>query len=818
MTNTAYEQASKVDAGEPVAVDPETLEEMNQIKEDKLELLGASLASTRDKWIAARVASGVEKRWMDDIDQYLGKDAASKHTDMMDAVENGGIKPRNISVALQRSTVFVNITRPKTNAVEARLANMLYPTEDKAWGIKPTPNPKLTLKAMQEAKELAQKWQQMPQQAQAPAQGPQPMQMPTQAQTPGVAGGVQPAANESVKMPEADQNQGGILAGPFIKTPAQAEIDLAHAAAKAMEQEIEDALVECDFVGEARKMLHDVAVLGTGVLKGPIVVSRVSKCWQKVEGALGAGVYALQIVQELKPASECVSPWNVYPDPTCGNNIRNGKGIWEKKNLTGKMLRDLVGQPGYLDDQIRKVLTEGPRRATTLNARDVRDLESMGNEPMYECWEYWGDFDVEDLQAAGVEVKENSLKVVSGCIIMVNDTVIKGFVNPLECGSLPYDFMNLEMADNSVWGYGVPFLCRPAQKVLNAAWRQLMDNAALSTGPQIFVKPNIVQPADGVWQITGRKIWNVTDDSAKADEAIVIKDIPNNSQEFEKIINLAMMFADEESSVPKIVQGNNQSDSVGVTTIQMNSANVVLGRLVKQYDDYITRPHIRRYYDFFMAYSDKAEIKGDYQVDARGTSVLLVRDQQMQSLMQFGQFQSTPLAPMVHWHKWLKEVLKAQHLDPKDLLKSDSEIEQLLAQPPGPNPEQIKAEAAKEVANIRAQASLQTAEAREQGELAFANAQAQMARDNSIAKLKEMEMKYRASREELELKRDLAILEYANQQKMTLDAVKADLAKTSMIEETKRQVAAAKLQADADEKDKDRLHQAVQPMKGENRG
>lgn len=803
MTNHAYREAGQVDAGEPVEHEG-TAADMQQIAEDKLELLGASLASTRDKWVNARVATGVERRWLEDLDQYLGRDVATKMAaDMMEAVENGGVVGRKPDAKIQRSTVFVNITRPKTNAVEARLANMLFPNDDRAWGIKPTPNPLLVKKALEESQALAAQWQQMgaaaPQGAPGSApQGAQPMAQPTPAQVPGVEGGMQPAANETVKLPEGDQH-GNVspLGVAFIKTPAVAEMEAAMAKAKAMEMEIDDALTECDYSAEARKMIHDLCVLGTGVMKGPIVVNRVAKVWEKIGTA-----YVLNVKELLKPASECVSPWHVYPDPTCGNDIHNGKGIWEKKNLTAKMLRELVDQPGYMPHQIQKALARGPRRATTINERDRRDQALLGqNELMYEAWEYWGEFDVDDLRACGVEIKDDAIKVLSGCVIMVNDIVIKGFVNPLDSGALPYDFIVMEEADNLPWGYGMPFLMRPAQKVLNAAWRQMMDNAGLAVGPQIFLKRNIIEPADKNWQITGRKIWNILDDSVDADKAVLVHDIPFKSEYFEKIIQLAMTFADEESSVPKIMQGQAQSNAVGVNAMEEQNSNVILGRMVKNFDDRITKRHIRRYYDFFMAYSEKDEIKGDYQVDARGSSVLLVRAQQIQSLMQFGQFQGTAVGQMVHWHKWLREILKVQNLNPYDILKSDAEIEQLINQPPPPNPEQMKSETAIQVAQIKAEAQFATSQAKEQAELAFANSQAQMARDNNIAKLKELEMK-----------RDLALLEYSMKQQITLEQTKAQLAQTAIVEETKRQLGAAKLQQDGLEKDKDRMSAATQPQ------
>lgn len=785
-----YDKSGIISAGEPPpTADPLTQEEMNAIEPDKLELLGRALASRRDKWVAARQASGVEKRWSEDMDQYLGRDAATKQqASLAETIESGGyLRPADAKI--QRSTVFVNITRPKTNAAESRLANMLFPVDDKCWGIRPTPNPHLMQLALEEARAET---------PQAPAAGMPDMQMAQMpAELPAMpVGGQQPAMD--LAMPEMAQAPGAGMPMQLPPPPpdsARAKIEEAQRRAKAMEQEIHDALVEFDYNAEGRKMLHDCAVLGTGILKGPLVVNRVAKAWRPV--GLDGTTHVLEVVQEARPASERVDPWNVYPDPACGEDIHAGQGIFEKKIFTAKQLRELASQPGYMPDQIAKVLAKGPQISTTANEHDRRLKEKMGaTDQHFEVWEYWGEFAPEDLRECGVDMPDETVEVISGCVILVNDIVIKGFLNPLETGDLPYDFMVWEREEGSPWGYGIPYLMRPAQKVVNAAWRQMMDNAGLSVGPNVVVKPNIVQPADGNWQITGRKVWNCLDDSVDVRTAFHIFDLPNRSAEFQQIIELAMAFADEETSVPKLVQGEQGAapETVGGMTILMNSANVVLTRMVKQFDDRITKPHIRRYYDWFMAYSPKGEIKGDFQVEARGSSALLVRDMQHQALLQFGQFQGSPMiAPMVNWDKWLREVLKAQHIDAADIIKSDAEIAQILNAPPSKSPDQVKAEAQVQVAQIRAQAALDAANAREQGENAFAATQAQMARDNHIAKLRE-----------LELERELAILKYAHEQKLTLEQVKADLAKTQVIEETKRQLGAAQLQLKAIEGDKNR--------------
>ena len=58
---------------------------------------------------------------------------------------------------------------------------------------------------------------------------------------------------------------------------------------------------------------------------------------------------------------------------------------------------------------------------------------------------------------------------------------------------------------------------------------------------------------------------------------------------------MAAELADQETGIPLMLQGENASapGTVGGMTMLMNATSVVLRRLVKQYDDQITKPHIR---------------------------------------------------------------------------------------------------------------------------------------------------------------------------------------------------------------------------------
>lgn len=755
----AYQQAGLEDAGEPLGVDPLTAGEMAEIDPDRLERLGLSLAKRRDEWVQARRASGVERRWLEDLDQYNGRDEASKQTrSMMETVEQGGFPATGMATKPQRSTVFVNITRPKTNAAESRLVNMLLPTDDRNWGIKPTPDPKLTAAAKAEAKREAMAKMQAQQTAQQPPQQGQPAMQPMA------------VAVQSTLTPEQS---------------AQAKLEEAQKRAEAMQAAIDDQLTACDYNGQLRAVLHDAAVIGTGVLKGPIVVNNVSKAWRQQSDGINT-IHVLEIVEQHQPASERVDPWNVFPDPSCGENPHAGRGVFEKKDLTAKQLRELSKQPGYIAENISEVLEEGPQTAVSQTQRDMQNNRDHGDPSatgeLFEAWEYWGEFAPEDLRAAGVDVPDGSTDAISGVVIFVNNHVIKGFLNPLETGDLPYDFVVWERVDGSCWGYGVPRLMRSSQRVLNAAWRQLMDNSGLSVGPQIVVDPSKVKPADNRWELTGRKIWYLIDTQSKAQDAFSSFDVPNHIEEIERIIEMSMKFVDEESSVPMLAQGEKGTapETLGGMQLLMNSSNVVLSRMVKQVDDCITRPHIRRYYDWNMCYSEDPEIKGDFQIDARGSSALLVREMQSQALIQLGNYSANGLiAGMVNWEAWFKEVLKAQHIDPTEIMKSDAEIDAAKSAPQPATPEQIRAQAVVQAAQVRAQAAAQAANAKVQGEIAYAEKMQQIEQNSNSAEIYKMQ-----------LQRELALIELANKQKISIEQAKLELAKAAMQEQTKRQVAA----------------------------
>jgi len=663
---------------------------MDQQKADKdaqeerrvrVENLADSLLTKRDEAIAGRAATGIERTWREDQRAFEGLDGTSTKSDMTDYATGEASGGSNGKMQ-RRSRVIVNIIRGKCETAEGRFTEIQFPTDDKNFGIDSTPVGELAMPMdIPEGIVQASPEQLVEDPSQAPMQDPMAAQDPMGA----------PQQEEVIEAPQE----------PSEEREARARKDELKKRASAMESEIDDQLEECDYNAECRKVARSAIRLGTGVMKGPNIVKTTRRAWVEQKDSDGS-VHTLKVVENLKPASASRDIWNIYPDPHCGDNPKKGAYIWERDHLLPRELRALMGVPGYSKQQIIRVLQEDPVRTVVQldkgNNQQVRASTIARGAP-YERWEYNGDVDKDDLIAMGVKVDEDSDESISACVVFVNNHPIKAQLNMLDSGELPYDFFPWVQVDDSPWGMSEPRKLIWQQRIITAAWRAMMDNAGDSSGAQIVIGRN-VRPEDDVWEVTGKKIWIDESEDSDVKKAFQQFQIQNNQGELQNIINLALEFMDLESGTPRQAQGQQSTSgtkTLGELQILMQGADTTRRRQVKQWDDLITRPHIGRYYHWNMMYNPKPEIKGDFDVVARGTSVLIVKDENAQKLMQIMQLRNDPdAAVIVDWEKVIKQLFESQHLD---VIKDEDAIKEAREKQAQQQPQ---ADPRIEVANIAA--------------------------------------------------------------------------------------------------------------------
>ena len=736
----------------------------------------------------ARSASGVETRWLDDMNMYHGLDAGARREMFSEALRAGGVlgttnKSPNPGV---RATLFVQIPRQRTNTAAARLGEKMFPSDEENWEFSPTPVPELS-EAMQQA------------------------------------------GDNQYRDTQPGPTQGQVLNHPSTGQPltvrdvvedAQRTIEKR---VKLMEKVVKDQLFECGYAREARRAIREAAMLGTGILKGPVIANRVEKKYAKRLTADGKPVHVYAPQRASKPVSKWVSVWNFWPAPGCGDDIHTGSYCFEREEISPQGLRDLARVEGYDTAAIAQCLREGPAAwvpsgtayASRRNVDGQIDARTH-DASTFELWTYTGDISFDDMRLFGIastdqdarrdgreeggglggdtdnspyhtgmrnEVSdEDMLSSKSVVVVMCNDRVIKVESNPLDTGELPYDIFNWEEVPGAPWGVGVPFLWRYASKTINAAWRAMLDNAGMAHGPQVVIDRTKIEPADKSWDIRGRKIWYAKAGVEDVSKAFTVFNLPSQQDMMQRIIELGMKFGDEESAVPAIMQGDMGSapDRVGVVQMLMNAANVVQAAQAKNWDDMITIRHLRRYYDWNMQYHPDESIKGDLEVRPRGATHLIVRDQQKQDLANLMGFSQMPDFDLeVNKARLFRKVAAASSLG--DVMNTEEEKQKILTErqknPPPTAP-------AVEAANIRAKALVEAAKLSAQGVAEGQKIEAESERLN--LELRAQEARANDEREiykmQLEVQRDT--LKYAQENQLKLTDVQAQLAAIVMKAQT----------------------------------
>lgn len=785
---------------------------------EMLDALGGVIVTKRKEAIDARKSSGIEAIWLACEEAYLGIDDANRH-EFADAKwakptsMQGPVTVESTRTDDSRSTAFVRLTSRYVDAGAAKLAEILLPADDKAFKFGPTPIPEMV-----ESKDDTR-----------PAIGANgaPMMRPPDPAAPAAPVAPVPGA------PPVDPNAPPAAPAPqpvTIADMAKQVMDEAKDKAEKAEKRIYDWMIECGYQAENRKVIHDCARIGVGVLKGPFPELRKSQAMVTENG--GA---TLKQSEKIKPASKWIDAWNLFPDGACGENIHHGDHIFERDYLAPRLLKDLKKQKGYLSSQIDKVIREGPEKCN----EDGANPNEKQHKNRFQVWYFYGTLTAKEMRAAnavGVDEKLRDTDDVYAIITMVNDSVIRASINPLGSGQFPYYAMPWSRRAGSWAGVGVGEQVSMPQRMCNGSTRALLNNAGISCGPQFVIDRQAIMPGTpNDWRILPNKIWFKEPDAQFDDvrKVFMVVDIPNVGAQMMAVIEYAMRLAEEASSIPLISQGQTgptTPDTLGATQLQNNNANTLLRAIGYSYDDYITDPHVRAYYEWLMLDpSVPTDEKGDWEINAHGSAAMVERAIQDQTYAQMGQMVLNPVFG-VNPKKWFAEWMKSKRLDAR-VIQYTEEEQAKMAQTPPPPPvpiavAQINAASHEKIAGMDAQQSGQPPQADNSAQTATISANAKLQdtkmRNESAERIAqtraETEMAHvqterqiaadnaAARHQERMDERELLLLKYSLENKVTLDQVKVDLAKTSMMDQTKRDLASAEISLAQSEGHQDRTH------------
>jgi hypothetical protein len=591
---------------------------------EALNAIGAVLLAEFEE--AKRDRRETEQRWLQDLRQYKGK-----------------YEPEVMAeLGPNRSRAFVRKTRVKVKTVDARITDLLFPANaERNWSIAPTPDPTIA--------------------------------------------------------PEQREQLAALLAQSMGEKPSEDQVDEAvrqtcEKAARKMATTIDDQLTEAGYKAVAKKVIHSGNLYGTGVLKAPLVEMKVRQRFVKesrkdpVTGAVSYR-WVMKTEQYIAPFVAHVPLWHFYPD-MAATELSGCRYVYELHPMTRAEILALAKRKRFNAKAIREHVEANPDGMVEALEYES-ELRTLGDRKMgegtttrngtYDVLERWGWLTGEQLADCGVEVKPEQYidTYFTNVWLLPTGHVIKASIQPINGVLWPYHTYYLDKDETSLFGEGLATIMRDDQDMLNAGVRMMLDNAAITAGPQIEANSGLLHPGQDPKDIRPFKVWLRTREDSSS-PALRVYHIPNSLQELGQIVTMFEANADETTAVPRYVTGENVTQGAAGTasglSMLMGNSSIVFKDQVSNYDEGITTPFITALYRWNMQFSRDDDIKGDYDIKATGAASLVAKEIRAQQLDAFGQSTANPLdAPFVKRDELLRR--RAEALDLPGIVKTKEEVD-----------------------------------------------------------------------------------------------------------------------------------------------
>lgn len=577
----------------------------------------------------------VEERWLKDLRQYKGQ---------YDPDVAALIGPK-------RSKAFLRKTRVKIKTVDSRVADLLFPAgTERNWDVGPTPKPSVAPEVKSQLE------RQLLQQAEAERQ-----QLMQQMQQAGQPANLPPLKRIPETMLE------------------QAVHALVKEAAKEMAKVIDDQLTEARYKEVSLKALHSGHLYGTGIVKGPLVERRVRTRFVK-EG----GRWVSKAESYVVPFVDFVPLWRWFPDMSA-TTLEQCRYVYERHHMTRSDLAELAARKSFRGELIKSYIKTHPDGEIRLRYYD-NELRVIGERSstqgnkggQYEVLERWGYLTGTQLRNAGVEVPEERVheSFFSNVWLLPNGTIIKAALQPIDGVTWPYHVYYFDKDETSIFGEGLATVMRDDQTMINAAIRMLIDNAAITSGPQLEVAVSLLSSMERADEIAPWKVWprNAVQPGTPAIRAV---ELPSRMPELANMVNMFEQNADEVTAIPRYMYGENATQGAAGTSsglsMLMGAVNIVIKDLISAWDE-VTISFIRSLYHWNMKFHPDDKIKGDYDVHARGTASLMAKEIRARNLNEFAMSTANELdAPFIKRHKLL--IARAEVNELGDVVKTEEEVE-----------------------------------------------------------------------------------------------------------------------------------------------
>jgi len=609
--------------------------------------IGGHLKSKYSQYATDR--KPLEEQWIKNLRQYRGK----YDPEILANIPEG------------RSRVYPKETHTKVIGFVAKLMEMMFPASDKNWAVDATPVPSI---AQEDLQSIMNK---LNQQSQAEVQAAQQEQG-----QPGTA----PASPAEVTSDMIEREV----------------ISFAKERARRMEREVEDQLA--DLGGDqvtyeqlCKKVLRSGGIYGYGIAKGPMTQYKTERVWVKDPATKQYKAVTKDIP---RPMYEHVKVWDLFPDLTA-RGWRKQDGIFERMVMNRHEVVKIKANEDFYSDVVGDFLLDNktgnyvPNNADTeLNTLNKAEGVNTTSKNKFEVVRWLGYLDGQDMLDAGVEgVKEaDRTSDIFAEVWMLGDKVIRIDVAPF--GENPADnyhcFIFDEDEDSGLTGTGLPEVLRDSQMRLCSIDRATQDNMAACAGPVYEINRELLSPGHKILAIRAFDViyrdGTGTESNSRAVQAI---DTPSHITELVNLRKEVLDTFDRESSLPAFLFGGTEGLGEAFRTssnmsMMTGGANMVQKDVVRAFDLF-TASVIGSVVAWNMEFNENSEIKGDFNVGARGNKSLVAKEVRGAALDQFMSTLTDDERAVFKTRDTLIERLRSRDL-PVELLEDDTTSRKILDQ------------------------------------------------------------------------------------------------------------------------------------------
>lgn len=544
-----------------------------------------------------------------------------------------GLYDPDVKIRPNGSTAYPKFTRKWVNGTVSRLMQMLFPQSDTNWDIQPSPIPEL---GTQDLQSLLNEMQDS-------AQG---QEIPDE------------AIEEQIKI-------------------------LAKAKCDRMRIKMQDQLDEMDYVGLARKVVFSGVLYGTGLLSGPLIKTETHRSWHK---DIESGRYVVKEADRLAPWFEFESIWDWYPDLSAKTR-KSQDGYYFRRVMSRDQVRKLAERPDFMRNAVVDWLKKnegGNFRERTweseIRMEGDRKLAIALNKRKYEVLEWWGVISGHELKAAGTEINEDELgNQFEANVWIIDNTVLKCIVNPMESQRRPLSEFVFEEDDLSLTGVGLPQVCRDSQLAICEIARMCLDNGSVICTPSKLIKMGLLLPGHSLDSAPYKDWYQDPDAADNSEDAVKNLTFDSHIVELQGLLTTFKGFGEEEVSLPPISMGDpSQGGSEGARTqgnlsMLMGAASLPIRDNVRNFDLF-TDSAMTGLYEWNMEFDTDPKAKGDFNVVTLGSVSLVAKEVRAQHYVAFTQSIQPEERIEIDWRKFAINRMKTIDMVPDEVMADEKTV------------------------------------------------------------------------------------------------------------------------------------------------